>query len=900
MLEMKRRYVLILFLILLTGGRTPGVARATGDAAPAPPPMSERSWSWISTRDGLAPGAVLSLATAEDGATLIGTTGGASIWEGERLLSYGAGSGLAEGYIGALAATENARWVGSWGGGISVLRDGRWTRYRADSSSLPGDWISALAVDDDDALWVATYGRGLARLKDDIWTVYRRDDSPLPSDWLTALLPDNGGLWIGTERAGLAYLGADGRWQYYDLPFPTTTEVTALIRQVDELWAGTPLGVAVLHPATGRWRTITPEQGLPASRVTALAAGRDGGVWIGTYNGLALWREEQIIPIPHAGDRPLHAISALAVDRDGRLWAGVPGAGVAVSAALNLPEIERLPVVLVHGWHGPDSDRLEDSEFWHIARWLREDGFTPYYATGISPDNTLHRNAQRLREVIEEARQETGAPAVYLVGFSMGGLNSRAYIESTLYQGDVRHAFFLGTPHRGEHLWQTLLLWERLAWTDEPSALELLPIHAALFNRVHRNPYRVPYTLIAGDAHEEPLPLLFRELPPGDGLVSVWSAMGLDDLPGEHRLTGDLHAWGGDITLLGVDSLLHPRRTYDALIRPHLFGMGEMPTEIDEFGPYAPPEIDPRTALRSGSILPGETVTLPPIHLEAEERAGIYLRWHGEPPEFGLLDPTGRFIDTDRADDLDDVEFFELDMAGFAAYTLTDPLPGPWRIVLTADDAESGPTDYVAYASVPSPVRLRPVTDREWYHTGDLVTIAATLDHADADEVTVEIHRPDGLRESLTLERTTGADGALFLGQHRLPNQEGYYGLLFRATGERDGYVFERGAEKVIGVAGDGARLAGPTVLKTDGELTAEVGVTVRRAGHYLAAVTLLDARGQEVTTIAHPTQWLPGEKTVRIPIDTTALAGSSGPYHAGEVLLIDIHGAGLLLDRAP
>ena len=377
----------------------------------------------------------------------------------------------------------------------------------------------------------------------------------------------------GWERSALDWRISmpGGQWSRLLIPSSVivSQQVTALALRGDALWVGTSEGLAILDLASQQWWGVGVEQGLPNKSVTSLASAEDG-MWIGTDGGLAHWRDGRVqIYTVHDG-LPQNAVSAVALDARGRLWVGTAGRGVAVRGEVAKPQVMRAPVVLVHGWRGPDSDLLEDSEFWLLARWLREDGFTPFYATGISPENTLEANAERLRTVIDQVRGETSAQAIYLIGYSMGGLNSRAYLESTVYQGDVLHAFTLGSPHRGEYLWQAFLLWEYLGWRPDPSALELLPLHMDLFNSTRSKAPTVPYTLIAGDARAPELPTLFRELPPGDGLVSTWSALGVDEGGVDRRVTEDLHAWAKETILLGIPSLpsvpaQHLRRTHPAL-----------------------------------------------------------------------------------------------------------------------------------------------------------------------------------------------------------------------------------------------------------------------------------------------------------------------------------------------
>ena len=865
--------------------------------------MAGSPWTHLRVTDGLLSPTVHCLAPLSDDGMLIGTSDGLNVWDGRRLDSAAKGNGLPQGHVTAALQAQGTLWVGTWGGGLACWGDGRWVRYRAGNSPLPGDWISALAQAPD-GVWIATYGRGLALWEGGDWSGFSRTNSDLASDWLTCLLADRqGGVWVGTERAGLAHLDSQGRWRHYDLPFPAVTEVTALARVRGEIWVGTPVGLALLDPVTSGWRTLCEAEGIPHGAIRALAPEDAGGVWVGGDGGLVLWNGGQATSCPIELDRWHPSVSALAVDDSGCLWVGSNVQGVAVSKVLPLPFPRRLPVVLVHGWTVSDSDTLQDSEFWHLARWLRRDGLTSVYATGIAPEKTVHQNAQRLRDIIAAARRDGNCEQVDIIAFSMGGLNTRAYLETTLFQQDVRHAYILGTPHRGEYLWRDFLLWEYIAWNDDPSALELLPIHARLFNRTHRSSGRVPYSLIAGEAHGERLPLLFRELPPGDGLVSTWSALGLATEGVTRRLTEDIHAWSDDTILLGAPSLLYPGDSYEAHIRPGLFAQPLTSEELPVTAMHLEePCLEPRTPLYEGQVSPGVTVTLPAIPVDAGERVRFLCRWHGAPLEMTLIDPAGRKIDDDVALDDDDVEYLSLDFADFSGYVLTNTLPGLWQVSLGADDEAREPSRFVLYVQQRTGLALSLETNGEWYRPGETVAITATVRGLAPDALVVDLivraYAPDREERLIHLAPTgdqTPSGEICYTGRYR-PTQGGYHILMGEARGRQGDVAWARGGATVLGMSTQTAEISGSyqLALHDAGGPGICVGLNVQEAAELLLAVSFPDGRGGQ-TVLSHPVTLAAGEHSVTLPLRDQGEI----PRHLDEIVLVDISGAGILLDEA-
>lgn len=886
------------------------------------------TWTTYGVRDGLLSRSVHCLYPTADGGLLVGTSGGLNRWDGARWLQYSAGNGLAEGHISAAAELQGAVWAGSWGGGLSVLQASGWRTYRAASSPLPSDWIADLAVEDG-TLWIATYGGGLAALTGDTWRVYRRNADAadgLPSDWLTRVLPDGaGGIWVGSESAGLAHLRSDGGWERAALPAAAQGEVTALAwRAADaadagrrELWVGTPDGVLRLAQAAGgAWSPLPEDPALAGLAVTALAGADDGRMWVGTKTGLMHWGPGEAALSTVRQGLPHNRVSALAVDAAGRAWVGTLTAGLAAAGPLPRPEVERLPVVLVHGWRSAESDLLEDSEFWHLAGWLREDGFRCYYATGVSPVNTLYQNARAISDTIARARRETDAERVILIGFSMGGLNARAYLESTLYRGDVARLFTLGSPHQGEDLWRTLLLWEHLAWSDEPSTLELLPEHMAFYNASHAQPAGVPYVLIAGDAgaprddSEEPLPTLFGELTPGDGLVSTWSALGPDALAAERRVSRDLHAWAEQTLLLDLPSLLLPRGTYDAHIRPYLFGVADAPgagTLLAPSGNSGPADV-PGSALRTGTLQPGQSVTLTPLPVDVRGRMRVYLRWRGPAPDISLRDPAGVVHGASRTGGASGteggVEYIELGFAEFAGFAVDAAQTGAWTVTLSAPAANKAASEYAVYAEWPdAQVRLTGTSESVWAAPGATVTITASVQgpaEVLTNAVSGDVYAPSGATQALTFERvSTSGDATQFVARYT-PQEAGYHFALLTALGTRAGRAWERGAHVCVTVRGEGARIVAleepERAAGTGSDLTAAVELDVAAPGEYLLTLSLAEEGQNERLCVAHPLRLAAGSQRVEVPL--TGLALRSGAwYRLQQAKLMDITGAGILVD---
>ena len=269
----------------------------------------------------------------------------------------------------AIASRGDELWFGTYGAGVRRMRaDGRidgWTR----ADGLPSDIVLALAFDADGSLWVAT-SKGLGRIVDGrASTVHVPGVHEQPVVY--TLTPEGGAVWVATAD-GVWRHEADGRWTQpsWSSMFERPNAMKAIVRDGDGYWITSQRGLWRAHgeappvpvplggpdiphsieallrqpdgalwvPVYGAgigylrsdWRRLAQYTqgagGLSGGVYPALTAARDGGVWLGGYEGVV----ERLAPdgrIERLGadiDERLQGknLNAIAEDRAGRLWAG--------------------------------------------------------------------------------------------------------------------------------------------------------------------------------------------------------------------------------------------------------------------------------------------------------------------------------------------------------------------------------------------------------------------------------------------------------------------------------------------------------------------------------------------------------------------------------------------------
>lgn len=839
-------------------------------------------------RDGLGADYITSIAFAPDSTTWLGTMRGVTRVRDAYWVTYTAAHGLGSSTITGIAISATGKtYVATSGGGLTLFDGAERKTYTTANSAIPSNYLTAVAVDKQGRVWTGTLGYGVARLDGEQWSKYS-----FSSNYITTLALDaNGNPWVATNDGVFFF---DGRvWARLDKASGlASNRVNAIAFARDgHVWLGTDEGLTVFDGKT--LRTYTRADGLVDNVVRALAVDAQNRVWVGTLRGLARFDGKTWQTYTRADGLAADHITALGFDAREQLWVGTTRGLSVLGITLQRPPM--FPVVLVHGWHSAESDHIDDSEFHYFRHYLERDGFPVFYATGISPYKTLHQNAETLREVIAEVKTQTGASQVDLIAFSMGGLNARAYLESTLYQNDVRRAIILGTPQAGVRMWYPLLTREIEDRPDEPSAIELTPEYAALFNRTHAPRATVPYDLLIGDARTQSGLDFLKNFPASDGLIEVWSAHALSGANVRRLTNADVHAWEPLPILLNPTSYLYPDQTYTRWIRnalrdPEARPLGFATTSAE---PIAPRNITP---MNVDTLRAGETITRAVI-LDANRATRFFARWNAGDVELHLRAPDGTRYTPEQPRD---ASYIKADVAKFIGYALTRAPVGTWLLIAKRVDKGTKPLVLTTYADLDADVRLDVETDRATYALGAPVTIRATLSNKVPAEMRAKILwlgdgvSPRGNPLEATL-RATNEAGTYAVTLSDL-SRGGYY--LVRITARAANLGRER--QLIFAVSPATAKFTGETRARIEqGALVIETSVNVARAGAFALSATVRGTRGQLIALLTAPLTLKPGAQiaTLTIPGRDFRARGIEGPYNI-ELVLMDASWAAIAVDE--
>ncbi len=227
-----------------------------------------------------------SLARSADGDLWIGSNTGVVRWNPTSQRIYSPmSSALSPDLLGVKAlvpATDGSMWVGfakqGPGLGLQRLVNERFETFEA--SGLVGDslQVATLMVDSAQALWIGTVAGGIYRVRGTRVDRYSSADG-LSSDGVAHFFEDReGNVWVATSRG------------------------------LDRFRA-----MRVL--------TYSVREGL--SNAGAVVAGRDGTVWINSFDSVVALRKDGMQSLQGGRELPGVQPTSMFEDREGRLWVGV-------------------------------------------------------------------------------------------------------------------------------------------------------------------------------------------------------------------------------------------------------------------------------------------------------------------------------------------------------------------------------------------------------------------------------------------------------------------------------------------------------------------------------------------------------------------------------------------------
>ncbi|HMD22289.1 MAG TPA: two-component regulator propeller domain-containing protein [Alloacidobacterium sp.] len=257
---------------------------------------------WAGTADGLErlrDGAFVTYSTAEnlpsesngpiyvdaDDRTWFAPSNGGLYWMKNETIEHVTSGGIGSDIVYSLAGKEDELWAGRQRGGLTHLRRSG-SSFTAETytteQGLAQNSVYSVHENRDGSVWAGTLSGGVSRLKDGKFTKYTSADG-LGSNTVASIEEDpDGTMWFATPVGLTAF--SKGQWQTYTQKdgLPSDDVICLVHDSQGVLWIGTASGLAAMSG-----NHISTSHEMPESMqepIFGIAEDKSGYLWIATAN----------------------------------------------------------------------------------------------------------------------------------------------------------------------------------------------------------------------------------------------------------------------------------------------------------------------------------------------------------------------------------------------------------------------------------------------------------------------------------------------------------------------------------------------------------------------------------------------------------------------------------------
>ena len=280
--------------------------------------------SWV-MENGLPQNTVHALLQTRDGFVWLGTEAGLVRFDGYTFSVFDTSStpALPSGDIRCLLESrDGALWIGT-SEGLARWKDGAITVF-GNRNGLPGNSIREVAETTDGPLWVWT-DAGPARFGGDRFVA--GVDGPAGTVIPAITAHGQTGFWLETAQPASASI--EGPWAMDAAQAGLPKEAIEFLASLP----GSEMVVAsnstlVVKRSGKLLERLTAGKEMPGSRIQVVFADREGGLWIGTNDGLTRFMDGKLQQLPVTDPLATASVLAMMEDREGNLWLGTETGGL--------------------------------------------------------------------------------------------------------------------------------------------------------------------------------------------------------------------------------------------------------------------------------------------------------------------------------------------------------------------------------------------------------------------------------------------------------------------------------------------------------------------------------------------------------------------------------------------
>jgi len=254
-------------------------------------------------------------------------------------------------WINALAVDNNGNLWAAATGAYSFVQNNT-NYYNESNSGLFDNNIRSFAFDSQNNLWCGSLHGGLQMFNGNQWVSYNTENSEIPGNWVMDVAVDNNNtIWMTSQHNGLVKFDGQQWTQYNEsnsnIPGNYTDYIAIDANNV--IWVA---GEGLSRFDGTSWTNYnTSNSGLPENTITCLGIDRKGNIWAGTYeHGIAKFNyntNEWVVYNAANSGLPLNSVTDIAFDASNNKWITTFGGGLSkLISNENTEDIENISQTL--------------------------------------------------------------------------------------------------------------------------------------------------------------------------------------------------------------------------------------------------------------------------------------------------------------------------------------------------------------------------------------------------------------------------------------------------------------------------------------------------------------------------------------------------------------------------
>jgi len=213
--------------------------------------------------------------------------------------------------------------VGFDNGALAEIDKGKIIPFRL-KSNLNGNRIRHIMSDSNRNLWISTY-LGLLQIRPNGTEQWFKWQSGLSESKIRLTFEDSkGNIWVGTRNSGLIKIDKSGNQKLFNVENGLTSNLIMSIAEDKNgsIWVGTSEGQGGLNSisASEKVTAFTREQGFDSDIVFNIHCDNDGVLWIATTTGLWIYKKSKFYNVSTKQGLPENSIFDAVEDDFGSMW----------------------------------------------------------------------------------------------------------------------------------------------------------------------------------------------------------------------------------------------------------------------------------------------------------------------------------------------------------------------------------------------------------------------------------------------------------------------------------------------------------------------------------------------------------------------------------------------------